>query len=151
MKKTTEYARNCARRQADPSSIYRVMSRVQPFTPEEIARLAIPVRIAYDLMKSGKGEYEDFTTLAYVANVCIVEGEKISRRCVEAARSCQYALDRCRDRFDRTGLWGFDGPAISEVLECIDFHEQLLELRSPIQLQNALRETLKRMDKGIVL
>ncbi len=51
------------RYQADPSSIYRLMAKVQPFTESERVALALPVRIAFDAIKSGQAQRDDFDTL----------------------------------------------------------------------------------------
>jgi hypothetical protein len=55
---------------------------------------------------------------------------------------------RCWDRFNRTGRWGFDGPALLDLPSTIDLHEQLISLSTPIQMADAMKEAIRRMDTG---
>ena len=151
MKKTTPYARKCARRQADPSAIYRVMSRVQPFVPDELAQLNVPVMAAFERMRTGCADDGDFDTLASAVNICMVRGEEIDPLCVETAQRAQDALMRTMHRHKTTGRWGFDGPALQDIPVAMDLYRQMLELSTPMQMQSAMRATVQRMNKGQTL
>ena len=51
MKKTTKHGRKVKRQVcADPSSIYRVMGRIQHFTPTELLTLSIPAHSAFEAL-----------------------------------------------------------------------------------------------------
>lgn len=110
MKKTSKYAQKKKqaemRAQADPSSIYRVMNRIQPFTRDEQLELSMPPRVAFESMRSGRGTEFDFHTLAAVANCALVCGEKIGKPCVDAAKLAQESLVMMLDRHVRLGKWG---------------------------------------------
>ena len=82
--------RQCAA--ADPSSIYRVMNRIQHFTPAELLQLKTPPRVAFEALRTGCGTELDFHTLAAVANCTLVCGEKIGQACVDAAKLAQESL-----------------------------------------------------------
>jgi hypothetical protein len=137
--------------QADPSSIYRLMSRIQPFTEQEQAALALPVREALDGFLKGHAGQSDFDTLAAAANVCLVRSEAVSPLCVEASQRGQDALMRAKRRFDSLGRWGLDGPGIQEVGDLVDLYEQFLALSTPQQMRDALRTVLERSSAGEVL
>jgi len=47
-------------------------------------------------------------------------------------------------RYERTGRLGFDGPAISEVEQGIDLHEQFCRMSTPLQMIEAMREVVRR-------
>lgn len=47
------------------------------------------------------------------------------------------ALYRARQRWERTGQWGLDGPAIQELKDAIAAYEQVLLMSSPQQMHDA--------------
>ncbi len=136
---------------ADPSSIYKLMNKLQPFTQSEITRLQIPPRIAFESMRNGQGTEHDYHTLAAVVNVALVSSEVIDDLCVQTARSGQEAMMRALARFRKLGKWGFDAIALQDLPVVLDLHEQLLEKCTPLQLQKAMNETIDRMNRGQVL
>lgn len=146
MKKTTRrrYAK-------DPSAIYRLMSKVQPFTPAEQATLSIPPRIAYEAMRTGRGGKDDFDTLAAVINVAMVCSEPISQELVDLCQQAQNQLLLIRDRFRRTGKWGLDHQDMRALPPVLDLHEQYLQHCTPMEMANAMREVLRRCKTGDVL
>ena len=141
-------SRHKRRWQADPSAIYRVFNRIQPFTDDELAKLQTPVRLAYERMRTGGAQDDDFNDLACAMNVCMVRGEDIDPLCVETAQRAQDALMRTHARHAATGRWGFDGPALQDIPVAIDLYEQMLALSTPEQMHTAMRETLTRMKRG---
>jgi len=137
--------------QADPSAIYKLMAKVQPFTGSERVSLSLPVRLAFEAIKSGKAVRDDFDTLAAMANICMVRSESVDPLCVETAQRGQDALMRCLRRHEATGRWGFDGPAMQEIEVVIDLYEQLLELSTPQQMKEAMLDVVERTDAREVL
>ena len=148
MRKTSAYARKQSRHQADPSVIYRVMSKIQKFTQDEQVTLKLPVREAFERIKTGVSVEGDFHTLAAAVNVTMVRAESIDPLAEEVAIKAKDALMRTLRRHQSTGRWGFDGPALGEISDCIDMHEQLIELQTPLQMQKAMTEVIRRMDAG---
>ena len=49
------------RYQSDPTAIFKVLGRVQTFTPEEQTQINLPVMLALDSIVHGKGEDTTFT------------------------------------------------------------------------------------------
>lgn len=133
--------------QADPGTIYKVMTKLQPFTPEELTRLELPIRVSFEAMKSGKGSQSDYQDLADAINVAMVRAEAIDPMAELMVLKARDAMMRLLERFTRTGRWGFDGPAIAQVEEAVEFHEQLLRLSTPQQMIDALREVYRRCDR----
>lgn len=152
-RKTSTYTRNIKRRQAcaDPLAVYRVMNQLQPFTPAELLQLKTPYRVAFESLKTGRGSELDFHTLAAVVNVVLVMGEKIGPECVEVAKLAQDALMHMLDRALRLKRWGVDAWALRNIPPALDLHDQLLELCTPLQMQQAMRTVLERMRAGQTL
>lgn len=133
---------------ADPGIIYRVMGKFQDFTADEHREITLPVQISFERIKSGAGTDGDFHTLASACNVSLVCSEKIDQLVEVACIAARDALLRAKERHNKTGRWGFDGPAISDIGEMIDVYNQLAKLLKPVQLQNAMNEALRRASTG---
>jgi hypothetical protein len=133
---------------SDPSAIYRLMNRFQAFTPVELVTLQTPVRVAFESLRTGRGEEADFHTLAAVVNVALIRSESIDQLCVETCQRAQDALMAVLSRSKRLGKWGLDAAGLQDIPPAMDLHEQLLELSTPHQMQQAMQETLRRMRTG---
>lgn len=144
-------SRNKRRWAADPSAIYRLMNKLQPFTPAELVKLQTPVRVAFEALRTGRGEEGDFHTLAAAVNTALICSEAIDPLCVETCKRAQAALMGILGRHERLGKWGLDSAALQDIPPAIDLHEQLLQLCTPQQLQNAMTETLRRIQAGETL
>lgn len=129
---------------ADPGSIYKLMSKIQPFTADELLRLELPIRMSFESLKAGSGTAQDFHDLAAAINTAMVRSEAVDPLCEVTAIAARDALMRVWHRHERTGRWGFDGPGLSEVEAGISLHEELIRLSTPIQMIEALREVVRR-------
>lgn len=134
--------------QADPSTIYRVMGAHQAFTTEEQGQMVAPVRLAFEHIKLGDGQDDDFHCLAAACNVSLVSAEAISPLVESVCLVARDALLRCKERYAKTQRWGFDGPAIGSIADMLGIYEQLIELLKPRQLQDAMTEALRRARTG---
>ena len=94
---------------ADPGSIYKVMAKTQPFTPEELLRLELPIRVSYEALRTGHGTERDWSDIVAAINVSIMRSRDINPLCEQTAEAASDALMRMWHRAKRTGRWGFDG------------------------------------------
>ena len=140
--------RSPGRYQADPSSIYRLMNKLQSLTEGELLRLNVPVRMAFESIRTGRGVDEDFHTLAAALNTALVRSETIDDLCVHTCQLAQAALMRCIERHHRLGVWGFDALALQEIPAAIELHESILELSTQGQMQEAMQVVLTRQRAG---
>lgn len=138
-------ARAKRRVQADPASIYKVFARIQPFTSDEQTTITLPPRVAFEAIRLGSGSKDDFDTLAESANVAMVYSESIDPICVEACKRAQHALLLARERFHKTGKWGWCYIGLIEIPVMLDLYEQMVELSTPHQLIECMAETQRRM------
>lgn len=127
---------------ADPSAMYKVFNRLQPFTTAELLQLELPIRISFEALKKGKGTERDWSDLAAAVNVCIMRARNLPEPCTQVAEAASDALMRMWHRQKTHGVWVFDGKALSEVAECIDLHEQLCRLSTPQQMMDAMRKVV---------
>lgn len=137
--------------QADPSSIYRLMNKLQLFTPDEQHRLTNPVRLAFEKLRTGVAIEPDFHVLAASINVTMILAEKIDPLAEQSAVAARDGMLRTWQRYQRTGLLGFDGPALQDLPIAIDLHDQLMAMLTPLQVSEAVQEVNARMQAGEVL
>ena len=135
----------------DPSVLHRAMGALQPFLSHELVALQTPGRMAWEAMRTGQGTWDDFNTLAQVVNVALVRAEDIDALAVDVAKRAQDALMAIRSRHDRCGKWGVDHVAMQDLPVCLNLYEQMLELSTPLQMAQAMRNTLARMNAGHLL
>lgn len=149
MRKTSAYARK--RHRVDPTGGLRSISALRPFDQSELLQLSLPPRVAFESLKTGRGSQGDFDTLAVVVNVSMVRCESIGSEGVELCKEAQDALMVIAARHEATKRWGMDYQALQTIPAVIDLHEQLLELSTPRQMMDAMREVMKRMQAGEVI
>lgn len=135
---------------ADPTAMYKVFNRLQPFNQAELVQLELPIRMSFEALKTGKGTERDWSDLAAAVNVCIMRARDLPAPCAQVADAASDALMRMWHRAQAHGVWAFDGPAITEVAACIDLHEELCRMSSPLQMMDAMRKVVKvRAAKGV--
>ena len=136
---------------ADPMAMFKVINKIEPFTPAELLRLELPVRLSFEALRTGAGTESDFHDLCAAINTSMVRSEAVDPLCEQTAIAARDALMRCWQRFQRTGKFGFDGPGLGEVEAGIDLHEQLIRLSTPLQMITALRTVMARGRSGEVV
>jgi len=57
------------------------------------------------------------------------------------------ALLRTRERWNRTGQWGLDGPAMQELKDGVDLYEQVLLASTPQQMHDAAMTRWKWLEE----
>ena len=143
--KTTHRRASAAKRkyQADPSSIYRLMNKLQPFSPQELVSLTLPIRVSFEALRTGQGTERDWSDLAAAINATVIRSQDVDPLCEQTAGAASDALMRMWSRAQRTGKWGFDGPALVEIEAGIDLHEQFCKMSTPYQMMGAMKEVLE--------
>jgi hypothetical protein len=131
--------------------MFRVVGRVTPFTEAEQMQINLPVRVAFESIRTSRGEESDFHTLAAAVNITMVCAERIDPLVEQSCTAARDALQRMYDRHARVGSWGFDGPALQEVEQGVEIYEQLTALLTGGQLKAAMTECYRRMREGEVI
>lgn len=122
-----------------------------PFDQQEITKLAVPPRLAIEAIRYGKGTESDFDTLACIVNVCLIRTEQIGGDKTDAMAVCHDAMEalmKMKERAQRTGKIGFGIGEMDALVPALDLHEQLIELSTPKQMMDALRQVLHRIQTG---
>jgi len=144
-------AQHKRRWQADPAAIYKTMARIQPFTLAEQTTITLPVRVAFEALRTGAGTFDDFDTLAECLNVAVVYSESIDMLCEQTCVQAQQALMLARARHAATGRWGLCWRGLQHIPPALDLYEQMVALSTPKQLIDCMKVTQSRMRAGTVL
>jgi hypothetical protein len=109
----------------DPTSAFKTINNLQPFADKELVELETPVRLAWQLLKTGKATETDFHTLAGAVNVALIRSEDINALAVEVCNRAITALAEVWNRHARKGVWGVDYLCLAHVPDAIDLYEQM--------------------------
>lgn len=136
---------------ADPMAMFKVFGKVQTFTEAEQATLNLPVRIAFEAMRTRTAVESDFHTLAAAVNIAMVCAEKIDPLVEQSCIAGRDALMRTHRRHAATWVWGLDGPAFAEIEQAVEIYEQINALLPAGQVKEALEECYRRISRGEVM
>lgn len=153
MSKAKQRAGNKPRRHGygDPFAQFRLMRKLQPFTQSELLKLNLTPRMAWQAMRTGHSNNNDRGTVSTVVNTALVRCEAIHPDLVGVCKQAQQALWRIKQRHLQTGSCALTHQDIQDIEPVIDLHEQLLELSTPLEMERALLEVLRRAAAGETL
>ena len=153
MSKAKQRAGNKPRRhgQLDPFAQFRLMRKLQPFTQSELVKLNLKPRLAWHAMRTGQSNDEDRGTVSAIVNTSLVRCESIHPDLVGICKQDQQALWRIKQRHLQTGSCALSHQDIQDIEPVVDLHEQLLELSTPLEMERAMLEVLRRAAAGDTL
>lgn len=146
--RTASQAKRRSRWPADPMAFQKVLNKLEPFNDSELMRLELPIRMSFESLKSGRGTENDFHDIDAAIFASLVRSRDVDPLCEQTAMAAYNAMKRTHDRWQRTGKWGFDGPALIEIDAGISLHEELVRNSTPLQMLNALRMVVRRGAAG---
>lgn len=112
---------------------------------------SLKVRAAYEALRDGQGDDDDFHTLAGALNVALVRAEQIHELAEVAVIQAQQALMLCLARRERGLRYGFDHTGLEHIPPALDIYDDILAGSTPAQMQEALQEAARRMQAGQVM
>ena len=136
---------------ADPSVIYRVMSRTQPYTEAEQAHIAIPHWSSLTRITKGTAETGDLDQVGLVINVAMVLSEQTHQECADVSLRAAKAVVQAKSRWRKLGRVGFDGKGLQDVRDGLHLYDEYLKHITPKQHIDALHEVNRRIGAGIFL
>ena len=117
---------------------------------EAIRALIVDTRMAFERIKSGSGTSNDYDVLIVALGEAKIRYAQIAGNdnpAVDVLDTADAALLRTRIRWDKTGVWGFDGPALAEIADGLDLFEEVATNSSPMQMHNAMIERNKLVEQ----
>ena len=176
MKKTTAYARKRAR-QGLPSNARVLTDRdreqwaqtvisSRDYTHEsnraDFDRIMANIRLQMERITSGavpKDDVEPHDLLAHVIGLAQIrlfdiglagtDSDKAqANAAIDKLNQAARAIKLMRERWQRTGTWGMDGPSIMLVRYAIDTYEEVLSASTPRQMELAQARRLAQIKKA---
>lgn len=118
-----------AKRQADK----------MPLTEERQKNVVIAYHNAINAMTNGYADKVHFDTLAYALNIGgVLAANGIGEEYAELIPPAKAALNRCRDRWEKTGKFGLDGEGLQAIKDVADLHRAQMEVTTLAELEAAV-------------
>lgn len=136
------------KRHADPVSWARTIAKNREMDPDTAMEIMNNIRAAYQRMREGNGDDEDFDTLAATLNVGLMRAEKIGQPVVDSIDAGLCALVSADRRKELHGRYGFNGEGVIAMNAALDLYQDMLKLSTPGQMDAALQESMRRMRAG---
>jgi hypothetical protein len=165
MRKISAYARKLRRTNEtyNAAEWLNTLTKCRPFGEDKLPvaiatetsfdamrRRIIETRLSFERIKLGTATPEDFDLLAHATGIAKVRYAQIAGNDNEAVTQLDIAdaaLTRTVNRFKQSGRWGFDGPALIEVMQGIDLYEQVATSSSPAQMEHASIERTRILEE----
>lgn len=114
-----------------------LLNDCRPFREGEVDLDIVKVRFAYDRLKDGTADEDDFLLVGLAINMAKVRAMEISEFLANEIEKAQDAMNRCRERYLKHGRFGFDGIGIQAMDYAIEAHDEIVQKSSPKQMQMA--------------
>lgn len=146
--------KRCRRRHypVNPAAWQQTVDMQHRMTDDQLRDLGFAVHLAIERMRLGCSLEEDFGALAAAANVSLILCERgVAADQIDLVKRGQDALVFAAERNRRLGKWGFSGPEMQAVNAVIALHEQQIAAVPRALCRDAMREAIRRADRGDVL
>ena len=132
----------------DPYAFWKVIQGSTPYTDDEVTKLMLPLRFAFEALRRGTATTADAFAIANAINDTAVrawglEDEEAANAAGPIANTAIAAMRRVGERYKKTGKLGLDGPGIADVAAGIDLYEQLVRLSTPAQMMAAASQAIR--------
>lgn len=127
----------------------RLLDSARPFDQGDTTDQHIKTRAAFERLKTGTGDTDDFDRVAMAINVAKVRALDIDAGLADRLECAQNAMTAVRARHGRTSRFGFDGPALVAVTEAMDAHEAIADASSPLQMRIVAQAVRRSVLKNI--
>lgn len=135
----------------DPNSLVKALVGVHTIDKEQQLDLELAYRLAFQSLRSGNGQEDDFHTIACSLNIALVMAERWNRSWLEPIKKAQDGLMRCLERSSRLGKWGLDGEAMTAISEALAVHDLQLKITTQHEIKLCIAEVHKRVRSGQVM
>lgn len=115
-----------------------LLNDCRPYREDELSTDMLRIRTAFDRIKEGTADQEDFNRVGVAINLAKIRALEISEELADGIERGQDAMVRCKQRFEKTGRWGFDGEGLQDMAYAMEAHEAILVESSPKQMENAM-------------
>ncbi len=138
-------------RRIDPTAGLHAITMLHRLDTTQQTDLGVALRVSLEAIRTGRATEQEFHTLAACINVSLVLCERgVAADYMPAVKLAQAGLLRLFKRGNSAGRWVFDGPGMHDVMHGIDLHEAQLATVTRKEAADAMREVIRRIDRGDV-
>lgn len=123
-----------------------ILNLVSKYSAEERAKLSNEARLAWYKMTMGEATETHYDVLCYVINIAGVLTEHLPE-VQELVTEAGQALGHIRLRYIERKVFGVDSRSLKVMPDMLDFHDELLEVCTPKQFIDAVREVNRRIQE----
>lgn len=138
-------------KQFDDLAGLRLLDHSRPYEPGEMVGEHIKTRDAFDRLKNGAGDVDDFDRCSMILNVGLIRAEDIDAQLVQVIHDGQMAFVRMKSRYLRGLGFGFDAQGLRDAPAAMDAYEAMTDASSPQQMKLAIRAAYARISNGQLL
>lgn len=121
-----------------------------PLSDEQKIDVLADYYAAIDAFTQGRAEYVHFEKLVYAANVtCVLADMGMGDEHQELIFAGMAAVQRIKERKEKTGVWGIDGEGRRALHEMEDLHRAQLEIATRAEIDLAIKEMWRRIHAGV--
>lgn len=135
-------------RKVDRFAGINLLNRARPYKEGEMAHEHLKMQAAFERLRTGAGDEDDFDRVSMLLNVGMIRAESISQDIVLIMKDGQHALNRMKARYLKVGSLAFDGPGIEAVDYALETYQSIMDMSSPLQMIKAIQEAYKRISAG---
>lgn len=128
----------------DPLSSVNVLALHAPIPEKAMLAVTMPARLAFEKLRTGCGEEDDYHTLYAAAQICLARVANTDM--LDIAESAVHAMGRVWGRFQAGKAFGFDADGLRCLTDMLDLYDELNRKSTPKQMMDAMRVAAKRME-----
>jgi len=122
-----------------------IIAAHQDAPDDHATAIVIKVRSAFERLRSGTGNADDFNRLGAAMNVALIRAEAIDPLAEQTMVAGMEAMAECGRIWERHHRYGFTGPGLIAVTDAVELYEGILRLSKPIVMERAAQEAARRM------
>lgn len=135
-------------RKVDRFAGINLLNRARPYEEGEMAHEHLKTQAAFERLRTGAGDEDDFDRVSMLLNVGMIRAESISQDIVLIMQNGQHAMNRMKARYLNVETLAFDGPGIEAVDYALETYQTIMDMSSPLQMIKAIQEAYKRISAG---
>ncbi|MBN3822289.1 hypothetical protein G3O00_01480 [Burkholderia sp. Ac-20384] len=114
----------------------------------QLRDMGIAYRIAFDRMRSGRGDASTWSTLNGMMHIAAAMAERgIGYEHTDELDRALAGIERAERHGRESGCWTFDGDALSAVCDALIIHDAQLEVATIGDAREAIEEAERRIDQ----
>lgn len=115
-----------------------LLNDCRPYEEQDVAHDLLRIMAAFERLKDGTADQEDFSRVAVAMNLAKIRAIEIDEGLADELEKAQDAMMRCKARYQKHGRFGFDGEGLQACEYAIAAHEEILKASTPKQMENAM-------------